>query len=97
LKHQTRSETSSSHEPWQNGTAQRMLQTLSSTARTVLLSSGSDGCFWFLAMQYATRMHNIQYHATTDSSPFVLMHDTKPNMSGDRILGVDAWLFVHPE
>jgi len=74
-----------------------MLQTLSSTARTVLLSSGLDGRFWFLAIQYAARIHNIQYSASRDSSPFVLMHGVKPDVSCDRQFGVEAWLFLRSE
>jgi hypothetical protein len=96
-QHQIRSETSNPYEPWQNGLAERILQTLSSTARTVLLSSGLEGRFWFLAMQYAARIHNIQYTATRDSSPYVLMHGSKPDVSGDRQFGVEAWLFLRPE
>ena len=96
-KRQIRSETSNPYEPWQNGTAERMIQTLSATARTVLLSSGLPKCFWFHAMQYAAHIHNIQFSATIESSPYVLMHGFKPDVSGCRQFGVEAWLFVRPE
>ena len=97
LKRQIRSETSNPYEPWQNGTAERILQTLFATARTVLVSSGLDGRFWYLAMQYATRIHNIQFSASLASTPYVLMHGCKPDVSGDRQFGVEAWLYVQPE
>jgi hypothetical protein len=96
-KRQIRSETSNPYEPWQNGHAERMIQTLNSIARTVMIDSGLEGRFWFLAMQYATRIHNIQYSAVINSSPFLLMHGAKPDVSGDRQFGVEAWLFVRPE
>ena len=97
IKKQIRSETSNPYEPWQNGKPERMLQTLLSTARTLILSSGLDGRFWLLAMQYATRIHNIQYSACIDSSPYVMMHGSKPDVSGDHQFGVEAWLYVQPE
>ena len=40
LKRNIRSETSNPYEPWQNGTSERMIQTVVGTARTVMLSSG---------------------------------------------------------
>jgi len=96
-KHQIRSETSNPYEPWQNGIAERMIQTLSATARTVLLSSGLEGRFWFLAIQYATHIHNLQFSASIDASPYFVMHGVKPDVSGDHQFGVEAWLFVRPE
>ena len=65
-KRQIRSETSNPYEPWQNGLAERMIQTINSIARGVMIDSGLDGRFWFLALQYATRIHNIQYSAVLD-------------------------------
>ena len=50
LQHGIRSETSKPYEPWQNGRAERMIQTLCSTSRTVLLDSGLGGKFWYLEL-----------------------------------------------
>jgi len=96
-KRQIRSETSNPYEPWQNGLAERMIQTINSIARGVMIDSGLDGRFWFLALQYATRIHNIQYSAVLDSSPYLVMHGSKPDVSRDHQFGVEAWLFVRPE
>ncbi len=93
----TKAETSNPYEPWQNGTAERILQTVFATARTILVSSGLDGRFWYLAMQYAASIHNIQFSASLVSTPYVLMHGCKPDVSGDRQFGVEAWLYVQPE
>ena len=71
LKHAIRSETSNPYEPWQNGQAERMIQTLCGTSRTVLAASGVAGQFWYLALQYAARVHNLQYSARIDSTPYV--------------------------
>ena len=48
-----RSETFNAYEPWQNGNAERAIQTLSKTARTVMLASGLVGHFWFHAFSYS--------------------------------------------
>ena len=70
---QIRSETSNPYEPWQNGKAERMLQTLMGTARTNMVFSGLDGRWWLHALQYAVHVHNRQYSPATKSSAFILM------------------------
>jgi len=82
LQHEIRSETSNPYEPWQNGRAERMIQTLCSTARTVLLASGLPGTMWYLALQYASRIHNIQYSPSLDSSPLSCFLGTNPIFPG---------------
>jgi len=95
--HGIRSETSNPYEPWQNGQAERMIQTLCGTARTVLAASGLDGHFWYLALQYACRVHNLQYSARFDSSPFFLMCGVKPDVSQDQAFGIEAWIHLRPD
>jgi hypothetical protein len=48
-------------------------------------------------MQYATRIRNLQFSACMDSSPYVMMHGSMPDISGDRQFEVEARLFVQPE
>ena len=92
-----RHETSNPYEPWQLGTAERMNQTVVSVARTVLLESGVPVRFWFQAVCYAVRIHNIQYSRSLGTSPYVLMHKTRPDVSNDHPFGVEAWLFRRPD
>ena len=96
-QHGIRSETSNPYEAWQNGKPERMFQTITSTASTVLLNSGLDGRFWLHAFQYAVRIHNIQYSRILKTSPFVAMHGLKPDVSEDQQFGVEAWLYIQPE
>ena len=96
-RHGIRSETSNPYEPWQNGRAERMIQTLCSTARTVLVGSGLDGRFWYLALQYATRIHNIQFSPLIDSSPYLILFGSKPDVTRDQPFGVEAWIHLRPD
>ena len=96
-QHGIRSETSNPYEPWQNGKVERMIQTVMGTARTVLLASGLDARFWGHALPYAVRIHNLQYSRALDTSPYMLVHQCKPDVSEDQQFGVEAWLYVHPE
>jgi hypothetical protein len=74
-----------------------MIQTLCGTARTVLAASGLDGRFWYLALHYAARVHNLQYSARFDSSPYFLMCGIKPDVSQDQAFGVEAWIHLRPD
>ena len=88
-----RSETSNSYEPWQNGDAERAIGTLSGIARTVMLASGLVGRFWFSGFCYATVVHNITYSEVHKSSPHVLMHGEKPDISHHQQFGCEAFLY----
>ncbi len=77
------SETSNPYEPWQNGHAERIIQALNTTTHTAMLDSGLASRFWFLALLYATYIHDLQYWAVIDSSPYLLMHGVKPDVSGN--------------
>jgi hypothetical protein len=95
-KRQIRSETSYLYEPWQNNHAEHIIQTLKSTARTVMIDSGLSGRFWFYALQYASHIQIAQCSAVIDSSPFFLMHGFKPDVSGNHRFGNEAWVFLRP-
>ena len=92
-----RHETSNPYEPWQLGVAERMNQTVVSVARTVLLASGLPPRFWFHASCYGVRIHNIQYSRALGTSPYILMHQTKPDVSNDHPFGVEAWIYRRPD
>jgi hypothetical protein len=88
-----RSETSNSYEPWQNNDAERAIQTLSGTARTVMQASGLLGRFWFSAFCYAAVVHNVTFSVDRKSSPYLLMHGVKPDISNHQQFGVEGWIY----
>ena len=92
-----RSETSNAYEPWQNGNAERAIQTLSKTARTVMLASGLVGRFWFHAFSYSAVVHNVMYSSQLQSSPHLIMHDVKPDLSNHQQFRVEAYLHRRPD
>ena len=94
-QHGIRSETSNPYEPWQNGQPERLIQTLCNTSRTVL--GGLEGRFWYQALQYSVRIHNIQYARPLDSSPYLVMFGSKPDVSRNQPFGVEAWIDLRPE
>jgi len=87
-----RTETICPYESNQAGTAERMNRTLFSGARTVLLASGLDRCWWHHAVMYQTYLQNIKYSSVTCSSPHVLVYGTKPDVSALQEFGVEAWV-----
>ena len=94
---QIRSETSNPYEPWQNGKAERMLQTLMGTARTNMVFSGLDGRWWLHALQYAVHVRSRQYSPATKSSAFILMLGDQPDVSYDQAFGVEGWIHLRPD
>ncbi len=55
-----RLETSTPHEPWQNGRAEVHIRNLMSIARTCLSASGLGGHFWARAVSFANDISNVQ-------------------------------------
>ena len=96
-RHSIKSETSNPYEPWQNGTAERAIQTILRTARTVIVSSGLLGRFWLHACHYSNAIHNLQHCARLKTSPYVSMHQEKPDVSDFQIFGVECWLYRQPD
>ena len=66
--------------------------TLFSGARTALLASGLDCCWWHHAVMYQTVLQNIKYSSLTRSSPHLLMLGVKPDVSHFQEFGCEAWL-----
>ena len=87
-----RTETICPSESHQAGTAERMNRTLVTGARTVLLASGLERCWWHHALMYQTFLQNIKYSSLTKSSPHLLMLGSKPDVSNFQEFGVEGWL-----
>ena len=79
-------------ESHQLGQAERMNGTLFSGARTALLASGLERCWWHHAVMYQTVLQNIKYSSLTRSSPHLLMLGVKPDVSHFQEFGCEAWL-----
>ena len=79
-------------ESHQLGQAERMNGTLFSGARTALLASGLERCWWHHAVMFQTALQNVKYSSLTRSSPHVLMSGSKPDVSHFQEFGCEAWL-----
>jgi hypothetical protein len=71
-----------------------MNRTLVKGARTVLLASGLERCWWHHAVMCQTFLQNIKYSPLTRSSPHLLMFGAKSDVSFFQELGVEAWLHL---
>jgi hypothetical protein len=92
-----RSESSTPHEPWQNGRAEVQIRVLCNLARTNMIASGLTGKFWARAIFYAADILNIQYRADLKMSPHQSLYGTKPDVSKCQPFGVECWLYVREE
>jgi hypothetical protein len=79
-------------ESHQLGQAERMNGTLFSGARTALLASDLEHCWWHHAVMFQTALQNVKYSSLTRSSPHVLMSGSKPDVSHFQEFGCEAWL-----
>ncbi len=92
-----RLETSTPHEPWQNGRAEVHIRHLMSIARTSLTASGLGGRFWARAVSYANDVSNVQPRGTMKMTPFQGIFGTKPDVRHFQSFGVECWLYVREE
>ena len=51
-------------------------------------------CSSDLALQFSVHIHNRQFSPTTQSSPFVLMWNDKPDVTHDQAFGVEGWIHL---
>jgi hypothetical protein len=65
-----RLETSTPHEPWQNGRVESHINHISNFAHTVMNSSGLKGSFWARAYSYANDASNVQPGASMNATPY---------------------------
>lgn len=97
LKEQVRSETSNPYESWQNGSAERSIQTVLVDARTLMNASGLVGQWWYHACQHAVHNRNMLYSPTIKTSPWILMLGQKPDLNDFQMFGVECWLYKREE
>ena len=92
-----RSESSTPHEPWQNGRAEVQIRILCNIARTDMIASGLTGKLWARAIFYAADISNIQYRPDLKMSPHQSLFGTKPDVSECQPFGVECWLYVRAD
>ncbi len=92
-----RLETSTPHEPWQNGRVEAHIGHLSNIARTIMISSGLKGAFWARAFSYANDVSNVQPRASMSMTPFEAVHARKPNLTNFQPFGVECWIYVRAD
>lgn len=91
-------ETTAPYTPQQNGVAERMNQTLVSTATTMLIESGLPPSFWVEAMRCATELVTQRPSAATDGrSPYEVLFKRRPDASRLRPFGCLAYKLVKKE
>ena len=92
-----RLETSTPHEPWQNGRVETHIRHLSNIARTIMNSSGLKGAFWARAFSYANDVSNVQPRARMTMTPYEAIFGRKPNLTNFQPFGVECWVYVRAE
>jgi len=92
-----RLETSTPHEPWQNGRVESHIGHLSNIARTIMISSGLKGAFWARAFSYANDVSNVQPRASMSMTPYEVIYDHKPNVTNFQPFGIECWVYVRAE
>ena len=71
----------------QNGMAERPHQTLGTTTRCLLYSSGMHIRFWADALVYATYVYNRLYHSGINGIPYTQWTGKRPNLKHLRAFG----------
>jgi len=97
IEHGIRFETSTPHEPWQNGRVEVHIRHLANIARTIMISSGLKGAFWARAFSYANDVSNVQPRASMTMSPYEAVHGRKPNLAHFHPFGVECWIYVRED
>jgi hypothetical protein len=92
-----RLETSTPHEPWQNGRVESHINHLSNIARTVMNSSGLKGSFWARAYSYANDVSNVQPRASMNTTPYEVIYGRKPNLTHFQPFGIECWVYVRTD
>jgi hypothetical protein len=82
------------YEPSQNGTAERTVGLVKDVARTNLCGSTLPQKFWGEAL--VTAVYQLNRRATTannnEATPYELWHGEKPDVSGIKVWGCDAYV-----
>ena len=78
---------STAYEQWQNGQPESSINSLMTLARSTMVESGLGGQFWFSAMMAAKDARNATYKERIQTTPWMLMHGKKRDVSKFRALG----------
>lgn len=78
-----------------NGVAERMIRTLCTKARAMLIDSRMDDEFWVEAVNTATYLHaRSPSHAIENKTPYELLNGYKPELSHLRRFGCAAYKLI---
>ena len=88
---------STPYEQWQNGQPESAINSLMTLARANMVESGLGGQFWFSAMMAAKDARNATYKNRIKTTPWMLMHGTKRDVSKFRAFGCRAYVYLNEE
>ena len=81
-----------------NGVSERMIRTISTKARSMLLDSRLEDIFWAEAVNTATYLHSRSPSASLHGrTPYEVLHNTKPELQHLRRFGSAAFKLIPPE
>ena len=72
-------ESTGADSPNQNAKVEKWNDTLGTTVRTLLYSSGLPAKYWSAALLHAAYLHNRRVHRSTKRTPFQSWYGVKPN------------------
>ena len=84
-------------EQWQNGQPESSINSLLTLARSTMVESGLGGQYWFSAMMAAKDARNATYKERIGTTPWMLMHGTKRDVSKFRAFGCRAYVYLNEE
>ena len=90
---------STPYEQWQNGQAESSINfnSLIKLGRSVMVESGLGGQFWFSCMMPAKDARNATYKERISTTPWMLMHGRKRDVSKFRAFGCRAYIYLDEE
>ena len=88
---------STPYEQWQNGQAESSVNSLMKLGRSVMVESGLGGQFWFSSMMPAKDARNATYKERISTTPWMLMHGRKRDVSKFRAFGCRAYIYIDEE
>lgn len=87
------------HRHEMNGLAERANRSSADCIRSMLEDSKRPKSFWPYALLYYADIRNFTTNSSTDSSttPYEIVHGSKPDISHLRVFGCDAYIRVPPD
>ena len=93
-KNLIRHETSAPYSPHQNGTVERMWQSLFEMARCLLLESELNKSFWVYAVMTAAYIKNRCFNPRLGKTPYEALIGKRPDLSNMQIFGSTCYAYV---